>query len=92
MEPRRVLQAISFGISLTAWAFVVYRLRRATRYQIYIAIMPLVFLAHTAVYYTAVFWFDVGRILHIWSAGLTLHAVITIVILAHIAASLVNNE
>jgi len=93
MEPRRWIQAVSFGISFVAFFVVLYRLRYKNRNQICIALMPLVFLAHTAVYYAAVFWLDLGRSLMPWSAGLHLHGLITIIILSYIAAaSLKTND
>jgi len=93
MEPRRWIQAVSFGISFVAFFVVLYRLRYKNRNQICIALMPLVFIIHTVVYYAAVFWLGAGMILHGWSSGLILHGLITIIILSYIAASsLKTNE
>ena len=94
LDVRRVFQIISLIIAITSMATIVYRYYIARQCTRRILIAPIVYLCHVALYYSVVLlsWeaIDLDHILfgcdlqfHAWSAGVNVHAIITVVFLAY---------
>lgn len=90
MEGRRIVQVISLLASYSAAIALIYFYCRAQRKQgrAYV-IAPILYFIHSSVFYTCVF-LDVFNVIDIvffstWSAGVSLHAIITIIVTAYAA-------
>lgn len=95
MEARRFVQMISGVISLVAGASLIYYANQQRWRSRYILIAPIFCFIHIFIYYLAVFLFSGGPNLdfiwwgfnmefNAWSAGVTLHTVITITFLSYV--------
>jgi hypothetical protein len=95
MEPRRIVQAASFALSVTSAITLIYltidkRLRG-------LFVTPIVFFAHVGVFYVVVFLDDIGYVITSrfanWSSALMLHGIITVILLVYFlyAQMLVNS-
>lgn len=94
MEERRVLQLITLILSLSSLILVCFRyhisnLKSTKR----ILISPIVFLVNVCAFYSYVLVenffpsllpISVDLSSHLWAAGLTLHSVITVIVLSYI--------
>jgi len=90
IEGRRIVQVISLLASYSAAIALIYFYYRAQRKQgrAYV-IAPILYFIHSSVFYTCVF-LDVFDVIDIvvfssWSAAVSLHSVITVIITAYAA-------
>jgi hypothetical protein len=94
MDERRVIQLITLAFSLTALIIFCYRyIISRTKTTKWILIYPIVFFINTCLFYSYVLiqalfphllpvHLDMSS--HLWAAGLTLHASITVGVLAYV--------
>ena len=101
MEPRRFVQLASAIFSGGSALVLLWRVRRYRWRSRYIMIAPIICFTHISIYYLAVFlfsggpnldfiWWGVNFSFNAWSAGVTFHAVITMIFLSWTISKLCN--